>query len=122
MNTTDSAVRITHMPSGIVVACQQERSQHKNKSTAMKMLRAALYEHELAKKEKEKEAVEATKTDIGFGHQIRSYVFQPYTMVNDHRTELKVSDVHRVMDGDLDEFIEAYLKKFGAAGGAGAAA
>ena len=118
VNKTDSAVRITHIPTGIVASCQQERSQHKNKSTAMKMLKAALYEHELAKKQKEKDAVEATKTDIAWGHQIRSYVFQPYTMVNDHRTELKVADVHRVMDGDLDEFIQAYLKKFGASAAA----
>ena len=118
VNKTDSAIRLTHLPTGIVVACQQERSQHKNKSTAMKMLKAALYEHALAAKEKEKAVLESTKTDIGFGHQIRSYVFQPYTMVNDHRTELKVGDVHRVMDGDLDGFIEAYLKKFGARSGA----
>ena len=80
----------------------------------MKMLKAALYEHALAAQEKEKAAVEATKTEIGFGHQIRSYIFQPYTMVNDHRTELKIGDVQRVMDGDIDAFIEAYLKKFGA--------
>jgi peptide chain release factor 2 len=114
VNKTDSAVRITHIPTNIVVACQQERSQHKNKSTAMKMLRAALYEHALAEQEKEKAAMEATKTDIGFGPQIRSYVFQPYTMVNDHRTELKITDVHGVMDGRIDPFIEAFLKKFGA--------
>ena len=112
VNKTDSAIRITHEPTGIVVSCQQERSQHKNKATAMKMLRAALYERALEEREKEKEALEATKTDIGWGNQIRSYVFQPYTMVNDHRTELKTSDVQGVMDGDLDEFIEAYLKKF----------
>ena len=118
VNKTDSAVRITHMPTGIVVACQQERSQHKNKSTAMKMLKAALFEHALAEKEKEKAALEATKTDIGWGHQIRSYVFQPYTMVNDHRTELKITDVHGVMDGEIDPFIEAYLKQFGAGGAA----
>jgi peptide chain release factor 2 len=118
VNKTDSAVRITHIPTNIVVACQQERSQHKNKSTAMKMLRAALYEHALAEQEKEKAAMEATKTDIGFGHQIRSYVFQPYTMVNDHRTELKITDVHGVMDGEIDPFIEAYLKQFGAGGAA----
>jgi peptide chain release factor 2 len=79
----------------------------------MKMLRAALFERALEEKEKERAAVEATKSDIGWGHQIRSYVFQPYTMVNDHRTELKMSDVDRVMDGDLDPFIEAYLKQFG---------
>ena len=118
INKTDSAVRITHEPTGIVVACQQERSQFKNKATAMKMLRAALYQHELDIREKERAAVEATKTDIAWGNQIRSYVFQPYTMVNDHRTELKISDVHRVMDGDLDPFIEAYLKQFGAASAA----
>ncbi len=115
VNKTDSAVRITHEPTGIVVACQQERSQHKNKATAMKMLRAALYRHALEEKEREREALEATKADIAWGSQIRSYVFQPYTMVNDHRTELKIADVHRVMDGDLDPFIEAYLKEFGAA-------
>jgi peptide chain release factor 2 len=84
----------------------------------MKMLRAALYEHALAEQQKEKAALEATKTDIGWGHQIRSYVFQPYTMVNDHRTELKISDVHGVMDGAIDPFIEAYLKRFGAGGAA----
>ena len=111
VNKTDSAVRITHEPSGIVVSCQQERSQHKNRATAMKMLRAALYQHALEEKEKERAALEATKTDIAWGNQIRSYVFQPYTMVNDHRTELKVGDVHDVMDGELDPFIEAYLKK-----------
>jgi peptide chain release factor 2 len=114
VNKTDSAVRITHLPTGLVAACQQERSQHKNKATAMKMLRSALYEHELAQREVERQKVEATKTDIAWGNQIRSYVFQPYTMVNDHRTELKESDVQRVMDGGLDPFIEAYLKKFGA--------
>ncbi len=113
VNKTDSAVRITHEPSGVVVSCQQERSQHKNKATAMKMLRAALYQRALEEKEKEKAAIEATKADIGFGSQIRSYVFQPYTMVNDHRTELKITDVYRVMDGDLDPLIEAYLKQAG---------
>jgi peptide chain release factor 2 len=118
VNKTDSAVRLTHMPTGIVVACQQERSQFKNKSTAMKMLRAALYKHAVDLREKERAVLESTKTDIAWGNQIRSYVFQPYTMVNDHRTELKVGDVHRVMDGDLDPFIEAYLKQFGAASAA----
>ncbi|MGW8266281.1 MAG: peptide chain release factor 2 [Longimicrobiales bacterium] len=113
VNKTDSAVRITHEPTGIVVSCQQERSQHKNRSTAMKMLRAALYEHALREKEAEKEALEATKMDIAWGSQIRSYVFAPYTMVSDHRTELKVGDVNGVMDGKLDPFIEAFLKKFG---------
>ena len=114
VNKTDSAIRITHRPTGIVVSCQQERSQHKNRSTAMKMLRAALFDRATAEKEKERDAVEATKKEIGWGSQIRSYVFQPYTMVNDHRTELKISDVDRVMDGDLDPFIQAYLKQFGA--------
>lgn len=114
VNKTDSAIRITHEPTGIVVSCQQERSQHKNRATAMKMLKAALYQRAVEEREAEKAAMEATKTDIGWGHQIRSYVFQPYTMVNDHRTELKDSDVHAVMDGSLEPFIEAYLKKFGA--------
>ena len=110
VNKTDSAIRITHVPTGIVVSCQQERSQHKNRATAMKMLKAGLYERALEEQEKEKAELEATKTEIGWGNQIRSYVFQPYTMVNDHRTELKVGDVSKVMDGDLDQFIEAFLK------------
>ncbi len=113
VNKTSSAVRITHLPTGIAVSCQQERSQLKNKATAMKMLRARLYERAVAEREAKKAEVEKQKTDIAWGNQIRSYVFQPYTMVNDHRTELKVGDVHRVMDGDLDPFIEAYLKRFG---------
>ena len=117
VNKTDSAVRITHGPTGIVVTCQQERSQHKNRSTAMKMLRAAMYQRELAEQEAAKAEVQAGMSDIAFGSQIRSYVFQPYTMVNDHRTELKVTDVHGVMDGNLDPLIEAYLKKTGAAAG-----
>ena len=111
VNKTDSAIRITHLPTGIAVSCQQERSQHKNRATAMKMLKAALYERALEEKEKEKAEFESSKTEIGWGNQIRSYVFQPYTMVNDHRTELKVGDVNRVMDGDLDQFIEAFLKQ-----------
>jgi peptide chain release factor 2 len=115
VNKTDSAIRITHEPTGIVVSCQQERSQHKNRATAMKMLRAALYQRALDEKEKEREALEASKTDIAWGNQIRSYVFHPYTMVSDHRLDLKVGDVHRVMDGDLDLFIEAFLKQFGGA-------
>lgn len=118
VNKTSSAVRITHEPTGIVVTCQNERSQFQNKATAMKMLRGALYQRELEIREAERLKVEATKTDNSWGNQIRSYVFQPYTMVNDHRTELKVGDVHRVMDGDLDPFIEAYLKQFGAASAA----
>jgi peptide chain release factor 2 len=95
------------------VSCQQERSQFKNRDVALKMLRAALYQRELEQQQAAKDLVEATKTDNSFGSQIRSYVFQPYTMVNDHRTERKITDVQAVMDGDLDEFIEAYLKRFG---------
>lgn len=114
VNKTDSAVRLTHEPTGIVVSCQQERSQHKNRETAMRMLRAALYDRELQERQKEKEALEATKSDISWGNQIRSYVFDPYQMVSDHRTGLKVSNVERVLDGQLGEFIEAYLKEFGA--------
>ncbi len=114
VNKTDSAIRITHEPTGIVVSCQQERSQHKNRSTAMKMLGAALYQRAREKKERDKQALEASKTEIAWGNQIRSYVFAPYTMVNDHRTDVKRSDVNGVMDGAIDPFIEAYLKKFGA--------
>ena len=113
VNKTSSAVRLTHVPTGVVVSCQQERSQTKNRATAMKMLRAALYQRKLEEQEAARAAVEATKTDNSWGNQIRSYVFQPYTMVNDHRTEVKVGDVQRVMDGDLDVFIQAYLKRFG---------
>ncbi len=113
VNKTSSAVRLTHIPTGLVVACQQERSQHKNKETAYKMLRAAIYQRRLEEQEAERAKLEATKTDNSWGNQIRSYVFQPYTMVNDHRSELKVGDVHRVMDGDLDELIQTYLKRFG---------
>jgi len=113
VNKTSSAVRLRHMPSGIVVACQQERSQHKNRATAMKMLKAALYQRALEEQEREKAKLESTKTDIGWGSQIRSYVFQPYTMVNDHRTEVKLADVQKVMDGDLDPFIQAYLRQAG---------
>ena len=113
VNTTDSAVRLTHTPTGTVVSCQQERSQTKNRATAMKMLRAALYQKKLEEQEAARAVIEATKTDNSWGNQIRSYVFQPYTMVNDHRTEVKVGDVQRVMDGDLDAFIQAYLKRFG---------
>jgi peptide chain release factor 2 len=111
VNKTSSAVRLTHLPSGIVVACQQERSQLKNKATAMKMLKARLYERAVAEREAKRAEQDKEKTEIGWGNQIRSYVFQPYTMVNDHRSELKVGDVQRVMDGDLDPFIEAYLKQ-----------
>jgi peptide chain release factor 2 len=118
VNKTSSAVRLTHLPTGIVVSCQQERSQFKNKATAMKMLKNALYQREVEEREKKKAEIDATKTDVSFGNQIRSYVFQPYTMVNDHRTELKIADVHKVMEGAIDPFIEAYLKRFGASGAA----
>ena len=113
VNKTSSAVRITHLPTNIVVSCQQERSQFKNKATALKMLKARLYERAVEEREAKKAEVDKQKTDISWGNQIRSYVFQPYTMVNDHRTELKIADVQKVMDGDLDPFIEAYLKRFG---------
>jgi peptide chain release factor 2 len=111
VNKTSSAVRITHLPTGVVVASQQERSQFKNKATAMKMLKNRLYQLEADRQAQQKAALDATKADVTFGSQIRSYVFQPYTMVNDHRTELKIPDVQRVMDGDIDPFIEAYLKR-----------
>jgi len=111
VNTTDSAVRITHMPTGIVVQCQAERSQHKNRAAAMKMLAARLYDYEIDKKRKEMEKFYGTKGEIAWGSQIRSYVMQPYTLVNDHRTDLKVGNVEGVLDGDLDPFIHAYLKK-----------
>jgi peptide chain release factor 2 len=113
VNKTSSAVRLRHLPSGIVVSCQQERSQHKNRAVALKMLKAALYQRAIDEQDKKKAELEATKTDISWGNQIRSYVFQPYTMVNDHRTELKVGDVQAVMDGKIDEFIETFLKRFG---------
>ena len=117
VNKTSSAVRLTHIPSGIVVSSQQERSQHKNRATALKMLKNKLYQLEAERQAKKKAELDATKQDVTFGSQIRSYVFQPYTMVNDHRTELKVPDVQRVMDGDIDPFIEAYLREFGGGGG-----
>ena len=114
VNKTSSAVRLTHIPSGVVVSSQQERSQFKNRATAMKQLKNRLYKIEADKQAAAKAKLDATKSDVSFGSQIRSYVFQPYTMVNDHRTELKIPDVQRIMDGDIDEFIEAYLKQFGA--------
>ena len=116
VNKTSSAVRITHIPTGIVCASQAERSQFKNKATAMKQLKNKLYQREADKQAAVKAALDATKLDVSFGSQIRSYVFQPYTMVNDHRTELKMTDVHKVMDGAIDPFIEAYLKQSGAPG------
>lgn len=109
VNTTDSAIRITHVPSGVVVACQQERSQHKNRATAMAMLKARLYEIELQKREELANAESAAKTDVGWGHQIRSYVLQPYQMVKDLRTNAETSNTAAVLDGDLDMFMEASL-------------
>ena len=109
VNTTDSAVRITHKPSGIVVQCQSERSQHKNRATAMKMLKARLYEAELQRREDETQAANAEKTEIGWGHQIRSYVLQPYQMVKDLRTNVESSQPQLVLDGELDDFITAAL-------------
>ncbi len=109
VNTTDSAVRITHIPTGIVVSCQNERSQHKNRERAMSMLRSKLYEHELEKKRAATKKIEDSKLDIGFGSQIRSYVLAPYRMVKDHRTKMEIGDVDRVVDGDLQPLIRAYL-------------
>ena len=110
VNTTDSAVRFTHIPTGIVVACQTERSQTMNRQTAMNMLRARLYEYYRAEKEKENAKFSQEKKDISWGNQIRSYVFQPYTMVKDHRTKHEVGNIQSVMDGNIDEFIETYLQ------------
>lgn len=109
VNTTDSAVRLTHIPTGIAVACQAERSQHKNRATAWEMLRARLYEVELKKREEKANAENATKSEIGWGHQIRSYVLQPYQMVKDLRTGVMTTDPAKVLDGDLDPFMEASL-------------
>jgi peptide chain release factor 2 len=111
VNKTESAVRITHLPTGIVVQSQAERSQHRNRDAATKILLSRLFVYYEARKRQETEALAGPKKDIDFGSQIRSYVMQPYTMVNDHRTETKMSDVHRVLDGDLDPFIDAYLKR-----------
>jgi peptide chain release factor 2 len=109
VNKTDSAVRLTHIPSGIVVACQNERSQHKNRATAMKLLKAKLYDREVQAKQALRDEKEAAKTEIGFGHQIRSYVLHPYQMIKDLRTGLETSDTGGVLDGDLDAFMEASL-------------
>jgi peptide chain release factor 2 len=122
VNTTDSAVRITHFPTGIVVQCQNERSQHKNREKAMKMLRSRLYEFELEKKRAETKKLEDSKLDINFGSQIRSYVLQPYRMAKDHRTKVEVGDVDKVLDGYLEPFLRGYLlaKRRGTANGSGA--
>ncbi len=110
VNTTDSAVRITHLPTKIVVQCQNERSQHKNKETCYKMLKARLFEHEMQKKEEESQKQLNSKTDIGWGHQIRSYVLQPYQMVKDLRSKLENSNPSSVLDGNIDQFIEEGIK------------
>jgi peptide chain release factor 2 len=109
VNRTDSAIRMTHIPTNIVVQCQAERSQHKNRASAMKQLRAKLYEHEMDKKRAEDRKIEDTKLEINFGSQIRSYVLAPYRLVKDHRTKLSIGDVDRVLDGDLESMIHAYL-------------
>ena len=109
VNKTDSAVRITHIPTGIVVQCQNERSQHKNKATAMKILKARLYEAQLKEKNQKMEELHAGKKEIAWGSQIRSYIMHPYRMVKDHRTEIDVGNVDAVMDGDINQFIQAYL-------------
>jgi peptide chain release factor 2 len=111
VNTTDSAVRITHLPTGIVVSCQNERSQHKNRASAMKVLKSRLYDMRLKEQQAKLAQLGGEKRDIAFGSQIRSYVLQPYQMIKDHRTKFQVGDVNRVLDGDLDDFIKAYLMK-----------
>jgi peptide chain release factor 2 len=121
VNRTDSAVRMVHLPTNIVVQCQNERSQHKNREMAMKQLRARLYEHEMSKRKAEEQKVESSKADINFGSQIRSYVLAPYRLIKDHRTKLGVGDVDRVLDGDLDDLMHAWLvfKKTGRTAGDG---
>lgn len=114
VNKTDSAVRITHVPTGIVVQCQSERSQFRNRENAMKILRARLYHRRLEEERAELDKMIENQKDIAWGSQIRSYVLQPYTMVKDHRTSVQIADVQRVLDGDLDEFVEAFLHKFSA--------
>ena len=111
VNTTDSAVRITHLPTKIVVQCQNERSQHKNKETCINMLRARLYEYELQKKERENENVQKSKSDIGWGHQIRSYILHPYRLVKDNRTNYENSDPDKVLNGEINSFLESSLYK-----------
>jgi peptide chain release factor 2 len=111
VNVTDSAVRLTHLPTGIVVSCQNERSQHRNRDAAMKVLKSRLYDLRLKEQQARLEQISGEKKDIAFGHQIRSYVLQPYQMVKDHRTKEQIGDVNRVFDGDLDPFIKSYLMK-----------
>lgn len=110
VNKTDSAIRITHIPTGIVVQCQTERSQHQNRESAMKILRARLMERQLAEQQQKLAELKGEQQEIAWGNQIRSYVFCPYTMVKDHRTNAEMGDVDAVMDGEIDRFIEAYLK------------
>ena len=109
VNKTDSAIRITHLPTGIVVSCQNERSQHQNRANAMKILKGRLYEIEREKKKEEAEELHSTKMEIGWGSQIRSYIMHPYRMVKDHRTDFEESNVDSVMDGELDRLIKSYL-------------
>jgi peptide chain release factor 2 len=109
VNVTDSAVRITHLPTGIVVSCQNERSQHRNRDSAMKVLRSRLYDLRLKEQQAKLDQIGGTKKDIAFGNQIRSYVLHPYQLIKDHRTKFEVGDVNRVLDGDLDGFVKAYL-------------
>ncbi len=111
VNTTDSAVRITHLPSKIVVQCQNERSQHKNKETCMNMLKARLYDYEIKKREQENANVESSKSEIGWGHQIRSYILQPYRLVKDNRTNYESTSPEKILDGEIDEFLEQSLYK-----------
>ena len=111
VNTTDSAVRITHLPSKIVVQCQNERSQHKNKDRCMNMLKARLYDFEMKKREKESQSIESSKSEIGWGHQIRSYVLHPYRMVKDNRTNFESSNPNKILDGEIDDFLESSLYK-----------
>ncbi len=111
VNKTSSAVRITHLPTGIIVACQNERSQHKNKATAMKILKARIYDLQLREQEKRMEGIVGDKKGISWGNQIRSYILQPYRLVKDHRTDIEVGNVDAVLDGDIDRFIDAYLRE-----------
>ncbi len=118
VNKTDSAIRITHLPTGIVVACQNERSQHRNRDSAMNMLRARLYQRRLEEEQAKRDAFASSKMKIDFGSQIRSYVLQPYTKVKDHRTEVETGDTQRVLGGDIDMFIQAFLRASGASASA----
>jgi peptide chain release factor 2 len=111
VNVTDSAVRLTHIPTGIVVSCQNERSQHRNRDSAMKVLRARLYDLKTKQQQAKLEQISGAKKDIAFGSQIRSYVLHPYQLVKDHRTKEQAGDINRILDGDIDSFIKTYLMK-----------